>query len=469
VTSTALATDVSAGPPVAGVPTRHELLTGWGRTAPTAADVARPRSGAQVAALLASAPSRGVIARGAARSYGDAAQSAGGLVVDLTALPPNQTIDAETGLVTASAGITLDDLLRDLVPRGWFVPVTPGTRFVTLGGAIATDIHGKNHHVAGSFGSHVRSLLLALPSGEVRRVTPQDDPALFWATVGGMGLTGIVLEATFQATPVSTSRVRVDTERAGDLEDVLARMEARDDDYSYSVAWIDLVAKGRHLGRSVLTRGEFAKPDDLPAKHRAEPLAYDPKVLVGVPPWVPPGLLNPLTIRAFNELWFRKSPVERHDEIQSIATFFHPLDMVRRWNTLYGGRGFLQYQFVVPFGQEVALRTAVERLSSAGSASFLAVLKRFGPGDPGPLSFPMPGWTLALDVPAASRGLAELFRGLDELVVEAGGRIYLAKDAVLAPERLGEMYPRLDEWREVRRSVDPEGVLRSDLARRLGL
>jgi len=429
-------------PGIPASPTRHELLSGWGRTAPSGATVARPRSAEAIAALLRSAPPRGVIARGAGRSYGDAAQSSGGLVLDLTALPPNRTINAETGLVTAAAGVTLDALTRDLVPRGWFVPVTPGTRYVTLGGAVAADIHGKNHHVAGSFASHVRAIVLALPSGELRRVTPEDDPALFWATAGGMGLTGVILEVTFQAKAVPSSRIRVDTERATDLEDVLARMEARDADYTYSVAWIDLLAKGRQLGRSVLTRGDFAAPEELSSRQRSDPHAYAPKVRLAAPPWVPPHLLNGLTVRAFNELWFRKAPVEKRGQIQSLPAFFHPLDGISRWNTLYGARGFVQYQFVVPFGAEKALRVAVEKLSSAGSASFLAVLKRFGEGNPGPLSFPMPGWTLALDLPAESSGLVPLFNELDELVMEAGGRVYLAKDAVLRPQHLSRMYPR---------------------------
>ena len=462
-------TCATADAPQSGRPAQRRLLTGWGRTAPTAALVEHPRSAEDVARLLASAPERGVIPRGLGRSYGDAAQVAGGLVLDCSALPRNQSIDPHTGLVTASAGTSLDALMRDLVPLGWFVPVTPGTRYVTVGGAIAADIHGKNHHISGSFCNHVRSMTLALPSGELRTVTPEDDPDLFWATAGGMGLTGVVVEATFQAIPVATSRIVVDTERTTDLDDVLARMEAHDDDYKYSVAWIDLVAKGRSLGRSVLTRGDFARVDQLPEKLQGRPLDYDPKVRLAAPPWVPNGLLNNLTVRAFNELWYRKAPRERRGEIQSIPAFFHPLDGVTGWNLLYGARGFVQYQFVVPFGEEVALRAVVERFSNAGVASFLAVLKRFGQGNSGHLSFPSPGWTLALDIPAGVSGLAELLRGLDEVVLAAGGRIYLAKDALLTGEQLEQMYPRLDEWRAVRAEVDPRGVLRSDLSVRLGL
>ena len=235
------------------------LLTGWGRTAPTAATVHRPQTVDDVRALLAGASGRGVIARGLGRSYGDAAQVAGGDVLDITALAGNRVIDPDTGLVTASAGLSLETLMRDLLPLGWFVPVTPGTRHVTVGGAIAADIHGKNHHVDGSFGAHLRSITLVTPDGSVRTLAPDggnpDDTALFWATVGGMGLTGVIVEATFQATPVETALMRVDTERANDLDAALETMAATDDSYRYTVAWIDLLATGDAMGRSVLTRG----------------------------------------------------------------------------------------------------------------------------------------------------------------------------------------------------------------------
>jgi decaprenylphospho-beta-D-ribofuranose 2-oxidase len=447
------------------------LLTGWGRTAASAAEVVHPTTVEQaISAVRSGGGGRGVLPRGLARSYGDAALNAGGTVLDLTGLDRIHSIDADAGLVTVDAGVSLDTLIKQLVPLGWFVAVTPGTRYVTVGGAIASDIHGKNHHVEGTFCRHVRSMDLLLPSGEVRTLTPDGEGAeAFWATAGGMGLTGIVLRATLDLLPVTSAYMRVDTERATDLDDCMRRMSERDDDYRYSVAWVDSLTRGKAMGRSVLTRGDHASADELPArKLKRGPLHYVAEPRLSAPPWVPDGLLRPITVRAFNEAWFRKAPTS-HTGYESIPFFFHPLDGVLQWNRIYGRPGFIQYQFAVPLAAEQTVRTALDRLSGAQCPSFLTVLKRFGPANDGPLSFPQPGWTLTVDIPASLDGLGPLLDGLDELVVGAGGRVYLSKDSRLRPDLLAAMYPRLDEWRKVRSSLDPDRLLQSDLARRLSL
>ena len=452
------------------VGTTRRTLTGWGRTAPSSCDVARVESADDVDEVLsaAAASGRNVLPRGLARSYGDAAQCAGGIVVDTSALDAVLDADLATGVVRVGAGMSLDSLMRAFVPRGWFVPVTPVTRDVTVGGAIAADIHGKNHHRDGGFCSYVTRLSLATPSGRLE-VSPDKDPALFWATAGGMGLTGIVVEATLRMLPVETATMLVDTERAANLDDCMARMAEHDHEYRYSVAWIDCLARGNKLGRGVLTRGDHARIEDLPRARRAGALRFDPLARAQVPVTPPSGLLNALTATAFNEVWFHKSPRTRVGQRQTMATYFHPLDAVGAWNRLYGPRGFVQYQLAVPFGAEDALRDVLGRLSQGRVASFVPVLKRFGPGDPGPLSFPLEGWTLAVDLPVGPPSLGPFLDGLDELVAGVGGRVYLAKDSRLRPELVETMYPRLPEWRNVRARVDPAGALASDLSRRLGL
>ncbi|WP_327289122.1 FAD-binding oxidoreductase [Streptomyces sp. NBC_01198] len=444
-------------------------VTGWGRTAPSSAQVLRPGTYEEVVRAVRECGGRGTIARGLGRAYGDAAQNAGGAVLDMTGLDRIHEIDAVNGLVVCDAGVSLHRLMQVLLPLGWFVPVSPGTRYVTVGGAIGADIHGKNHHVSGSFCRHVRALELLTGDGETRLVTPEDEPDLFWATAGGMGLTGVVLAATIALLPVETSLMTVDTERATDLDDLMARLAADDHRYRYSVAWIDLLARGAKTGRAVLTRGDHAPLDALPARLREEPLAFRPGRLPAAPRFLPDGLLGRHSVGLFNEIWYRKAPRRQRGRLQKLSSFFHPLDGLPEWNRIYGRGGFVQYQFVVGLGEEDALRRIVRRIGSRRCPSFLAVLKRFGDADPGWLSFPVPGWTLALDIPADLPGLAAFLDELDDEVAAAGGRVYLAKDARLRPDVLARMYPRLDEFRELRSRYDPRGAITSDLARRLGV
>jgi decaprenylphospho-beta-D-ribofuranose 2-oxidase len=442
-----------------------QLLTGWGRTGATRAEVVSPDSAAEVADLLGTPCRRGVLARGLGRSYGDAAQNAGGTVVDTSRLTEPLELDAD-GNLRAGAGVSLDTVMRTFLPRGWFVPVTPGTRQVTVGGAVAADVHGKNHHVDGSIGRHVTRIRLVTPTG-THELRPGDD--LFWATVGGMGLTGVITEVDLRMIAVESSAILVDTDRTPDLDSTMALMTEGDDRYRYSVAWIDCLSSGRSLGRSVLTRGDHAPAAALPDARRADRLRFAPRTVLAAPPWAPSALLNAMSIRAFNEAWYRRAPRRERGAVHGLAGFFHPLDGVSGWNRLYGHRGFLQYQLVLPFGQEDVLRRTVERLAGGGCPSFFGVLKRFGEADAGHLSFPTPGWTLALDMPVGPSALGPLLDTLDADVAEAGGRVYLAKDSRLRPERVRSMYPRLGEWREVRDRADPDGVMCSDLARRLGL
>ena len=443
----------------------ERILTGWGRTAPSRALVHEPDRVGAVATRMDEPSARGVIARGLGRAYGDAAQNAGGDVVACGGLDRIEILDPARGIVRVGAGTSIDALLRRLLPLGWFPTVVPGTSLVTVGGAIASDIHGKFR--LGCFSDAVSTIDLVSPATGPVAVGPDDDA--FWATSGGMGLAGIITGATLELQPVETAYMVSDTERVPDVDECMSRMLEGDRDYRYSVAWIDCMASGANLGRSVLTRGNHATAADLGHRHRPDPLAYAPRALLTAPPWLPDGLLNVASVRAFNELWYRRAPVHRHRGVEHLTTFFFPLDGVGAWNRVYGRSGLLQYQFVVPYGEERVVRTALERLSAARAPSFLAVLKRFEHASRSMLGFPMEGWTLALDVPAAGEDLARLLDGLDELVVAAGGRVYLTKDARLRPELLGAMYPRLAEWRAVRDRLDPNGIMCSDMDRRLDL
>ncbi len=437
----------------------------------------RPASVDAVLDLLAAptgqAGRRGVLARGLGRSYGDAAQNAGGVVLDLDALRladgQRLRIDA-SGTLTATAAVTIDEVLRTGVPLGWFPPVTPGTRAVTLGGALAADVHGKNHHVDGTISAFVDEIELVTPTDGVRRLRPGPRPGSpdaastededFWATVGGMGLTGVITEVTLRLKEVPSPWMLVDTVRAPSLEVLLDTVQQAEHTHDYVVAWVDCLAGGPSAGRGVLTAGTHA-PASL-APPRAPSLPANERVVV--PDFVPGVMLNRLTSRAFNEVWFRRARPAREVPTR-IGTFFHPLDGIGSWNRLYGRDGLVQYQVVVPGPGSVEELLAEIRRSAV--PVFLAVLKTFGSANPAPLSFPRPGWTLAVDIPARTPGLGGALDRLDAITLTAGGRTYLAKDARVRPEALAAMYPALPRWRATRDRLDPEHVLRSDLARRL--
>jgi decaprenylphospho-beta-D-ribofuranose 2-oxidase len=441
-------------------------LTGWGRAGGSLAEVVRVADAGAVAeevraARAAGTAGRGILPRGLGRSYGDAAMNAGGRVLDATATTGIGPV-GEDGVVEVAAGVSIGELIDHVVPRGWFVPVTPGTRHVTVGGALAADVHGKNHHRDGSIGAHVVALTVVDGLGDVRELTA-DDP-LLGAVVGGMGLAGVVVSARLRLVPVTTASITVHTRRTADLDATLAALSEDDQRFRYTVAWLDTQATGRSTGRGVLTSGDHTPAGGTGA---VSPNRYSGPRTLPAPPWAPPGLVNRRTARLFNELWFRRAPREPTVAPATLSAFFHPLDVVDGWNRLYGSRGFVQYQFAVPDAGVVESVLALFRRERV--CTFLPVLKRFGPALPGaPLSFPRPGWTLAVDIPA-SRDVAPVLDRADELVVGGGGRCYLAKDARVHPSLIPVMYPRLDDWRALRAHLDPDGVFASDLSRRLSL
>ncbi|BBY56052.1 FAD-binding oxidoreductase [Mycobacterium koreense] len=456
--------------------TTSRSLSGWGRTAPSVAQVLRTpdpeviaRAVAQVADDGGRQGSRGVIARGLGRSYGDNAQNGGGLVIDMTALNRIHAIDAGTGLADVDGGVSLDQLMRAALPFGLWVPVLPGTRQVTIGGAIGCDIHGKNHHSAGSFGNHVASMDLLTADGTVHTLTPDAEGSeLFWATVGGNGLTGIILRATIAMTPTETAYFIADGDVTATLDETIAlHSDGSEADYTYSSAWFDAISAPPKVGRAALSRGSLATVDQLPKKLQKNPLKFDAPQLLTVPDVFPNGLANKLTFGPIGELWYRKSGTYR-GKIQNLTQFYHPLDMFGEWNRAYGSAGFAQYQFVVPTDAVDEFKAIIYDIQASGHYSFLNVFKLFGPGNQAPLSFPMAGWNICVDFPIKA-GLGEFLSDLDRRVLEFGGRLYTAKDSRTTAETFHAMYPRIDEWIAVRRKVDPDGVFASDMARRLEL
>ncbi len=444
---------------------QRRVISGWGRTSPILASVAQPDLVDNVGSIVRN--SSRIVARGLGRSYGDAAQVGGGLTLDTTHLDRILSFDPISGVVEVEAGVSLDHLIRMLAPRGWFVPVTPGTRYVTVGGAIASDVHGKNHHAVGSFGQHVGELTLVTADGSLQTASATSNERTFWATIGGMGLTGVILRAKIQLSAVPSAKIMATTQRSGDLDSLMSDMSAIDADVPYSVAWVDTTTRGKRFGRGLISHGDFAEKSDIPAN--VNPFDLGLPDSVEIPVNLPAVTLNRATVAAFNELWFRKAPKRASPMLTSLADFFHPLDMVGRWNRIYGRPGFVQYQFVVPDDGAELIGKSIRAISATGGASFLTVLKRFGPANEAPMSFPMEGWTLALDIPARIDGLDRVLDKLDEKIAEVGGRVYLSKDARLRPELLSTMYPRLGQWQEARRELDPAGTFTSDLATRLGI
>jgi decaprenylphospho-beta-D-ribofuranose 2-oxidase len=435
-------------------------FSGWGRASRATLHAWRPERAAELDGALALAPSpAGVIAHGAGRSYGDAALNEGGAAIVTTRLDRLLAFDTGTGVLIAEPGVTFRDLIATFVPRGFMPPASPGTAFATLGGALAADVHGKNHDRHGSFGDHVLWAELLLADGSTRRVSPSEDRDLFAATIGGMGLTGIVRRLAVKLLPGATAMLRVAERRVVDLDAHLEALFAARQGATFSVGWIDALATGPALGRGIVETAEFA-PD--------APLAPPPRRRA-VPIDLPGFVLNPLSIRAFNALYGARVSEGGRERTRRLDVFLYPLDAIHDWNRIYGSRGFHQFQCVIPDAEAPrAVRDMLERVGKAGSASFLAVLKTLGGEGRGMLSFPMRGVTLALDFPRKP-GVEALIGELNRLAMDHGGRVYLAKDALLEPSALRAMYPRLGEFESVLARVDPQARFTSDQARRLGL
>ena len=442
-------------------------LAGWGRFGSETSAAYRPESWPSLAAVMESAPEMTVLPRGLGRSYGDSALNGGGAVILTERLGRILDLDTDHHSVTCEGGTSLARLLSFLVPRGFFLPVVPGTRFVTVGGALAADVHGKNHHVDGTIGRHVEELTLLTSSGEVLRCSPAENAEAFDATIGGMGLTGVILSARLGILPVETPLVRVVKRRARNLDELLACLEEEERLSRYSVAWIDGLARGPSLGRGVLIRGDHVPLAEMP-RGQSPRGALSEGIGPAIPVDAPPFVLGPLSISAFNALYYAAG--RDGTSLSGFGSFFFPLDAVGAWNRLYGRRGFVQYQALLP--REAAAegcRRLLEEISRERAASFLAVLKTTGPAGRGLLSFPRPGVTLGLDIPNIGERLRPLARRLDEILLRLGGRLYLAKDALTDAATFAAMYPRLAEFRAARNRLDPRGRFSSAQARRLGL
>ena len=383
-----------------------------------------------------------VLPRGNGRSYGDSCLSDGGTLVDIRGIDRFLDFDPATGRLSCEAGVLLGEILDLVVPKGWFLPVTPGTQLVTVGGAIANDVHGKNHHRRGSFGGHVQSLELLRTDGQRIVCGPDVEPEWFRATVGGLGLTGLITRATLQLVPVPGPWLEVESLRFSGLDAFFTLAADSDRTHEYTVAWIDCLASGRDLGRGVFFRANHTASDKLPDKPRA----------LRVPITPPLSPVNGLSLRLFNELYYRLPRAPR--SVQHYLSYFYPLDSILDWNRLYGPRGFVQYQCVVPpDAAPASLRRILDLISASGRGSFLAVLKMFGdvPGR-GLLSFPRPGATLALDFPFAGVPTLSLLDDLDRVVMDARGAVYPAKDARMSGEVFRRGFPA---WRELEARRDP--------------
>ena len=439
-------------------------LSGWGRYPVQCCQVARPEKRRELLDAVSSHAIVDVIARGAGRSYGDAALNQGSGVILNEKLDRFLGFDSQTGVLHAEGGASFADIIETFVPRGFFLNVAPGTKHVTLGGAIACNVHGKNHHRVGAISNFIEAIELLSANGKTLNCSRDENAPAFWATLGGLGLTGVIVSAKMRLLPIESAYIETKYTRTADLAQTLAAFE-KGADAPYSVAWIDCLASGADLGRSVVIEGAHASGARALEEISGDVMALEAPKKKGVPVDLPNFLLNPWTVKKFNDLYYANHPTD--SKLTSIETFFYPLDKIENWNKIYGSRGFVQYQCVVPMNNvEQTLTTLLQTIAASGQAAFLAVLKRMGASDESPLDFGLDGYCLALDIPMTP-GTLDFYGQLNEITVAAGGRVYLAKDAATSPAHFRRMYPRLGEFEAAKRHLDPNDRFASSLSRRL--
>lgn len=402
------------------------------------------------------------IPRGNGRCYGDASLA----ITTISTLHYNRILSFDTinGIFECQSGLTLDKILEVIVPKRWFLPVTPGTKFITAGGAVGSDVHGKNHHVDGSFSNHIIEMDVMVADGTVITCSPTQNSDLFEATCGGMGLTGMITRIRFRLKKIETSYVKQKQIKAANLEELIAFFE-KYNDYTYSMAWIDCLTKGEHFGRGILIVGEHAGESDLNERQKKKKLDVHGKMKITFPFNLPSWVLNTLTVKVFNFLYYGKNFKKELNNVVPYEPFFYPLDAILHWNRGYGKKGFVQYQFVLPLSAKQGLVDILNRISDEGLGSFLAVLKVFGKQD-SLISFPEEGYTLALDFPVRD-GLFRFLDELDQIVLQYGGRLYMSKDARMKPEVLINGYPRIEEFKDIIRKYNPSYKLSSVQSERL--
>lgn len=440
-------------------------MTAWGNYPKIESEVIHLRSVQQAQKEIETNDS--IISMGMARSYGDSALSQN--IIITRRFNYILDFDGEQGIVTCESGVTLKDLLNTFVPKGWFLPVTPGTKYITVGGAIASDVHGKNHHREGTFCDHLLLLELLLPSGDIIICSPTINSKIFRATCGGNGLTGIILRATFQMKRIETAYIRQRTIKAKNLGQMVELLEMNEN-YTYTVAWIDCMAKRNSLGRGVLFLGEHAEKVDLASeKLNGNPYIIKDHKKLNVPIFFPNFVLNKMSIESFNSLYYFKFPKDVHDCIVDYDTFFYPLDSIYNWNRIYGKRGFTQYQLVIPKSSGIkGVQRIIKRVSDKKMGSFLAVLKIFGKANGNLLSFPREGYTLTLDFPI-NRSLFSFLNDLDDVVLEYGGRLYLTKDVRMSARMFRMGYPNWKKFVAIRQDIEADNKFHTLQSRRLGI